>query len=117
MRPSGLQRSQFAILGKLQRQGPLKLTDLARALYMERTTLTRNLRPLQRQGLVSIEPAPGEARSNQIKVTPLGLERYNAALVLWEKAQRRVLQTFGDENWRALETQLKTLRETVGGSE
>ncbi|MDH3474180.1 MAG: MarR family transcriptional regulator, partial [Rhodospirillales bacterium] len=50
LRPSGLRLTQFSVLANLTRSGGLSITDLAELLAMERTTLTRNLRPLERAG-------------------------------------------------------------------
>src|SRR5207237_243828 len=52
--PSGLRTTQFAILGRLRRSGPMPINALAAALVMDRTTLGRNILPLERDGLIEI---------------------------------------------------------------
>ncbi len=113
LRPTGIKRSQFSILGYLYRFGELRLTELADILFMERTTLTRNLKPLEKQGLIEIKADPKDRRAKLLSITPEGRSRFNEALVLWRKAQKRVLETFGLEEWQALEATLKKLRATL----
>ncbi len=113
MRPAGLARSQFAILEHLARGGPLPLTELARRLYMERTTLTRNLRPLQQAGLVALEPSDADARVKLVTITEAGQGKVVEARRYWRNAQRRILAMFGESEWEALEATLRSLRRLV----
>jgi len=55
--PVGLRVTQFSILAKLERKGPLTINVLADDMVMDRTTLGRNIRPLERDGLISVEAA------------------------------------------------------------
>lgn len=111
MRPSGIKRSQFAILSSLHKLGSITLSELADMLYMERTTLTRNLKPLQKQGLITITRSARDARAREICLTREGKEKYQLARKLWRKAQRQILTAFGEEKWQQLEETLKTLRQ------
>jgi len=113
MRPAGLARSQVSILNLLEHQGPLALSDLARRLYMERTTLSRNLRPLERTGLVARGDYPGDARVKLMAITTEGRARLEQARVHWRRAQRRLLELFGEDAWRDLEATLRDLRRLV----
>src|SRR5215470_18702715 len=54
--PIGLRITQFSILAKLKRRGPLTINALADVMAMDRTTLGRNIQPLERDGLIAIEP-------------------------------------------------------------
>ena len=54
LKPSGLRSRQFALLGPMSNRGSITMTRLAKALVMDRTTLTRNLRPLEKQGFIVI---------------------------------------------------------------
>ena len=54
--PTGLRTTQFSILAKLKRKGPLTINALAEDMVMDRTTLGRNILPLERDGLISVEP-------------------------------------------------------------
>ena len=56
---SGLRTTQYSILARLQRKGPMSINALAADLVMDRTTLGRNILPLQRDGLISVRPSAG----------------------------------------------------------
>jgi len=60
---SGLRATQYSILARLQRRGPMSINALAAELVMDRTTLGRNILPLQRDGLISIRPGRIDRRS------------------------------------------------------
>jgi len=113
MRPSGLKRSQFAILGYLGKTGTRNISDLANILYMERTTLTRNLKPLEKAGYITISISASDARSREISLTREGKSKFLEARKLWRKAQNRVLETFGTQQWIALESSLLELRHKI----
>ena len=61
LKPSGLRATQFTLLSVLAKSGPMPLTRLADIIVVDRTTLTRNLRPLERDGLVASKVTPGSA--------------------------------------------------------
>lgn len=113
MRPSGLARSQFAILGNLEHAGRLALSDLADRLYMDRTTLTRNLKPLEQAGLVLRRPSSDDARVRLVEITADGRRKLRQARGYWRKAQARVLKLFGQQRWSELESNLRDLRRVV----
>lgn len=117
LRPTGIKRSQFSILGYLFRFGELRLTELADILFMDRTTLTRNLKPLQKQGLIEIKTDPADRRAKLLSITTEGRTRFKEALGYWRKAQKRVLETFGLDEWRDLESTLKKLRAVLPDTE
>lgn len=110
MRSSGVKRSQFAILGNLGRLGTIKISDLATEMYMERTTLTRNLKPLEKAGLVTIRTAASDARSREISLTRAGKTRFMEANKLWRKAQKRIIDLFGEERLIEMENSMRELR-------
>ena len=85
--PLGLRATQVTLLVALERAGPVPFTRLADALGMDRTTLTRNLAPLQRQRLVSLRPGP-DRRVRLAALTDKGRASLAAAVPLWEEAQR-----------------------------
>ena len=95
MAPVGLRSSQFSVLTKLKRMGPLKINALAAAMGMDRTTLGRNLLPLERDGLVSIGQCPDDLRSKEVTLTPAGAEKQRAGLKHWQAAQAAFEQSFG----------------------
>lgn len=113
MRASGLTRGQFPILESLATVKVLPLSVLARRLYLDRTTLTRNLTPLERDGLVLRPPDPLDARVRQVAISPAGRRTLRTARRGWKRAQKRVLERIGVDGWRTLETTLRDLRRAV----
>src|SRR5262249_2199393 len=85
--PAGLRTSQFGILARLRRIGPMTINGLAQALVMDRTTLGRNILPLEREGLIAIKPGKTDRRSKELHVTEAGLKRLRAAAKGWAEAQ------------------------------
>jgi DNA-binding MarR family transcriptional regulator len=113
MRASGLTRNQYPVLGYLEAAGPCPVAYLASRLYMERTTLTRNLTPLQQAGFVERPLDPEDARVRLVAISPLGRSKLREANDAWRRAQTRVIQLFGVAEWRQLEGSLRTLRRLV----
>ncbi len=106
LQPSGLRATQLAMLVVIARQGPLTLTDLTEALVMDQTTLTRNLKPLEKRGLV--ERVHGiDRRTRNVSLTPKGLKAVMKALPLWKRAQAKILRTFGETRFQKLLDELK----------
>src|SRR5439155_12486967 len=93
--PAGLRTTQFSILAKLKRKGPMTINALAAELVMDRTTLGRNVLPLERDGLISIEPLASDRRSKALHLTKAGDKRLEAARTGWVKAQARFESAFG----------------------
>src|SRR6202045_1598607 len=73
---AGLRTTQYGILARLKRQGPMSINTLAAELVVDRTTLGRNIRPLERDGLIAIEPDPSDGRSKILRLTKAGDGRY-----------------------------------------
>ena len=101
LQPSGLKTTQFSLLGSLVAHGPLSMTQLADSLGTDRTTLTRNLRHLERKGLVEIGSGDNR-RTRRIAVTDAGREAFAAARPLWGQAQRHFLERLSPERWQDL---------------
>jgi DNA-binding MarR family transcriptional regulator len=93
--PSGLRTTQFSILAKLKRLGPMTINALAADLVMDRTTLGRNILPLQREGLIAVVKGKTDRRSKELTVTGAGAERLRAAIKGWVEAQTRFEAVFG----------------------
>src|SRR5206468_7861792 len=94
--PSGLRTTQFSILVKLKRKGPMTINALAADLVMDRTTLGRNILPLERDGLITIEPVASDRRSKELHVTKAGDKRFEAPRQQWMQAQARFESAFGN---------------------
>lgn len=94
LRPTGLRATQFSLLVALRRLGAVTINRLAETLVMDRTTLTRNLRPLEKEGLIQVLPG-GDRREREITLTAAGQTTLNKALPLWRQIQTRVRRRLG----------------------
>jgi DNA-binding MarR family transcriptional regulator len=104
--PSGIRATQYSILARLERNGPMTINALAAALVMDRTTLGRNVLPLQRDGLVAVRPGISDRRSKDLLLTDRGLTRFRAAQKGWVQAQAEFESAFGIKRAKALRTLL-----------
>ena len=93
--PSGLRTTQFSILAKLRRLGPATINALTAEMVMDRTTLGRNILPLERDGLVVVEQGSRDRRSKELRVTAAGEARFRAGMKGWLQAQRQFEAAFG----------------------
>ncbi len=109
LRPTGLKVTQFTVLATLSNRGDLPLSRLAEALVMDRTTLTRNLKPLVGKGLVRIDQDQ-DLRVRRISLTESGKNCFGAALPNWRKVQSRLVEELGHARWSGF---LDDLTETV----
>jgi DNA-binding MarR family transcriptional regulator len=90
MRGAGLRVTQFTLLATLVQTGPIPTTRLANLQGLERTTLTRNLGPLVRNGFVRLEEGE-DRRVRKVVITPSGEEAARRAFPFWRKAQDAAL--------------------------
>lgn len=106
--PTGLRSTQFAILAELHELGdkPPTLAELAAGLVVDRSALGHNLRPLERDGLVTLQPGVEDRRRRHIVMTAQGLAKLQQALGLWEAAQARFHEVFGRSEAEALRSTL-----------
>ena len=95
LKPSGLKITQYSLLANLARSGPMSVTALALKLATDRTTLTRNIIPLERDGLIVVDDGPN-ARTRAITLTIKGRRAFEHAIPLWKTAQRAMKQALGD---------------------
>jgi len=105
--PLGLRATQYSILARLHRRGAMTINSLAADLVMDRTTLGRNVRPLQRDGLIAIGPGEADRRRKELRLTRAGLQRFQAAQKGWTKAQSKFERAFGQKRAKALRTLLE----------
>lgn len=98
LRPAGLKATQFTLLATLTKRGDAPLTRLADALVMDRTTLTRNLKPLIRKGLIRIEHEEDQ-RVRKVSLTGAGRRVFEDARRRWEQAQSRIVEGLGQKRW------------------
>src|SRR5260221_12564694 len=107
--PAGLRTTQFSILAKLRRLGPMTINALAAELVMDRTTLGRNILPLKREGLIAIAQGRTDRRSKELRLTTSGAERLRAAAARRSEAQRRFETVFGGKRASALRALLRAV--------
>jgi DNA-binding MarR family transcriptional regulator len=101
LQSSGLRVTQFTLLVVLARAGSITITRLGQRLVMDRTTMTRNLKPLANQGLITIESGQDQ-RTRIVTLTASGREALAKAFPLWEKAQTHVVERLGRKRWSIL---------------
>jgi len=101
LRPSGLRATQFSLLAVIRLTGTGTITALADAAVMDRTTLTRNLKPLAEAGLVAVREGE-DARVRKVTLTAAGRTRLAAAQPYWEQAQRRMTDALGQPRMDSL---------------
>jgi DNA-binding MarR family transcriptional regulator len=107
MRRHGIRPTQGSILAALQTKESWNMAELSDWLGMERTTLVRNLRPLQRDGFVK---AVGGGRGNRVEltITTKGQKQVEKLTPAWKSAQSAVVKTLGEKRWSAILSDLET---------
>jgi DNA-binding MarR family transcriptional regulator len=106
---AGLRTSQYGILVHLKRNGAMTINALAAELVMDRTTLGRNILPLERDGLITITPGRSDRRMKELRLTTAGECRLDAARPLWLEAQRRFEVGFGEKQAAEMRGLLRAL--------
>ena len=114
--PSGLRTTQFSILAKLRRPEPITINALAADLVMDRTTLGRNIRPLERDGLITIAKGSRDRRSKTLRLTAAGEARFRVAAKAWAQAQRQFAAALGAKCTIDLRTVLHAVAATELGT-
>jgi len=112
LEPSGLKNTQFTALAVADANDGISITELSKAMEIERTTLTRNLKLLERDGLLKVGPG-ADGRSKTVVLTAKGKRRLDAALPLWRQAHERMLREFGANRWKSLHKELDGLRDRL----
>ncbi|MET7600589.1 MarR family winged helix-turn-helix transcriptional regulator [Streptomyces sp. NPDC005481] len=110
--PVGLRSTQFSILQKLHAQGEVTITQLADMIAMDRTTMASNLKPLAREGLVTVETSPTDRRARIAAITPEGVVRLKGALPLWRAVQAQFEDNFGTTEAAQLRAALNAVLDT-----
>lgn len=107
MAPTGLRVTQFSILSRLGAAGASAMNDLAAAMVMDRTTLTRSIGPLERDGLIAISVDPQDRRGRLVAITPAGRAKLDEAIAAWGRAQTAFEQAYGLDETIALHRMLR----------
>src|SRR5262245_2770529 len=115
LRPVGLRATQIALLAAVSAEGAMSITALAQFIGMDRSTLTRNLAPLEKEGLLVVGDE-GWRRSRTLRIAAKGRARLEQALPLWERAQRRLKQGLGGRRFEDVQSSLDHVIRTVSRS-
>jgi len=110
LKPSGLQITQFAVLVGVATLDSPTINQLADGLVLDRTTLSRNLKPLEKLGLIKISSGD-DKRTSVVELTPKGKSVMNKTLPYWEKARATVSEEFGKKHLDGLLKDLASVRE------
>jgi DNA-binding MarR family transcriptional regulator len=112
LQPSGLRTTQFTLLATLQNLAPVSITNLSDHMGMDRTTLTRNVKPLEKDKLIASQ-AGEDARVRLLVLTARGETALSEARPYWESAQSDFLKRFGLDRWGALRGELTDINGVV----
>jgi DNA-binding MarR family transcriptional regulator len=110
-REIGLEVPQLALLAALatQRDSGFKVTEIARALVIDRTSVTRAIRPLEKAGLLRVARSPNDARSKIVVITRAGERMLRDAYPRWERTTKRIRKVFGPARLDVLSAELEAL--------
>ena len=108
LRPCGLSAAQLAILAAVDVDKATSIAELSKRLAMDRTTLSRNLKPLEKARWLRLG-VEGWKRSKTVHVTTEGRQRLGRAAALWETAQTTFLKRFGKAEWTRVERDLQAI--------
>ena len=110
--PSGLKISQYLLLSNIKCLGPVSVSSVALEIRLDRTTIVRNLKPLEERELI-IDVAEKGTRNRQLKLTDKGLEILEKASPLWIEAQNFIQQYLGNEDMNTLTALLSKIEALV----
>lgn len=109
LRPVGLTHGQYSLLMSLNRPEPPRVGELAHFLAMDRTTMTANLKPLERRGLLSLHPDSEDRRSRRIGLTDAGRDLLVLALPIWRRTHDAIDETLDGQDQTGLKADLRQL--------
>ena len=108
LQESGIRSTQFTILVGIAKSQPASIGALADILIIDRTTLTRSLRLLKKEGLIDISDR-STMRQRFLTITPKGQRTLAQSLPAWRKAQQQFVETVGADDWIDLRNELERL--------
>jgi len=115
MQPTGLRATQFTLLAAISSTGTIAIRKLSQVLVMDRTTLTRNLKPLETKRLVKIVPGE-DRRTRTLTLTDKGRKTLEKSLPFWRQAQSKVIERLTLKRWQELLQNLESTVEILGHS-
>jgi DNA-binding MarR family transcriptional regulator len=98
LKPCGLKVTQFGMLANIARNPATTVSELAELLSMDQTTVSRNLRVLEKSGYIRLEGEMADHRIRRIQISDLGVSKMNEAGPLWKQAQLEMQRVLGREN-------------------
>jgi DNA-binding MarR family transcriptional regulator len=111
-----MRSTQFTILVGVAKTQPTSITALSEMLLIDRTTLSRSLRLLQKEGLLSLSPR-AEMRQRFLSLTRKGVQELARSLPRWRRMQQRFVSEIGTEYWRSFRADLERLAGVAGALE
>jgi DNA-binding MarR family transcriptional regulator len=112
LEPAGIRATQFTLLVSMASVSAHTLTEMASTLVMDRTTLTRNLKPLEKLGLIeTVEPR--DKRSKAYALTDKGRETLTRGIPLWNNAQTKIISGLGQDRYEHLLKELDHLTKLI----
>ena len=112
MAECGLKITQYSLLTHVEKLGPITQADLAKAMGMDSSTLSRNLRPLESAGWVAVHVGD-DARSHALSLTANGRKKRTQAQALWKQAQLQLNDTVGVDDVIALHTLIDRMTDAL----
>jgi DNA-binding MarR family transcriptional regulator len=113
--PTGLRSTQLVILITGQLLGPSSIARLARELVMDRSTLTRNLKPLMTMGFMQFSQGGG-GKQKSVEITVEGQAALLRSAPYWERAQSHLLAKVGVDNWNRIVADMAAIVEATRSS-
>jgi len=110
LKSTGLRISQFTILVIIWEAEAISVNELANRLELDRTTTGKNLRPLEREGLIAVGASPSDRRSKVVRLTPKGERILKEAAPLWRQAQRDFAEMNGTSATEEIRTRVLDLK-------
>jgi DNA-binding MarR family transcriptional regulator len=114
LRPSGLKGTQYSALRVIAAREPVSVGELSEIMVMDRTTATRNLRLLDRDALVRLEPGE-DRRTRLVHLTRRGRSALEKANLYWAEAQLAVVARFGKAKFESLRDELARMTDVSRG--
>ena len=109
LRPLGLTSGQFSLLMSLNRPEPASIGSVSALLAMDRTTLTANLKPLQRRGLLRVSVDDVDKRTRRLTLTPAGRDLLIAAVPIWKRTHAEIERQLSESTPDHLRVDLRAL--------
>lgn len=112
LEPSGLKVTQYSLLNHLKRLGPLTMNEFSKAIRLERTTLVRNLKPLENMGLVTIVPE-NASQARHVHLTAKGIQSLEIAFPYWKQAEQYLKELLTEEEVRIFKGVLQKIESII----